>query len=237
MSDIKLRDFLTEGAIIRTKLCDSHSWSTNVVYAINDEYIEIDIGLEKNYIDNFIMTGDTIKCKYATDHSEYTLIGWVTRIKSDFPQSITIRVHQIESFENNRDSYRYDVYLSATVKMGKDDKKGIFAIVTNISHTGVAFITREDLWKGANLQAGPDPNQNVCMYVDVYISPERFFTFEGVLVRKSAREKGIEYGVRYVDMEVESEKFLNVLLEELANKDKEFYNKRSGFWSKNSKYQ
>lgn len=75
MNNFKLRGFLAEGAIIRTKHCNSSNWVTNVVYGINDDCIEIDIGLEKNYIENIIMVGDTMKCKYSTDEYEFTLIG------------------------------------------------------------------------------------------------------------------------------------------------------------------
>jgi len=34
-----------------------NNWVTNVVYAINEDWIEVDIGLEKDYIDNIIMIG------------------------------------------------------------------------------------------------------------------------------------------------------------------------------------
>jgi len=61
------------------KHCNSTNWVTNVVYAINEDWIEVDIGLEKDYIDNIIMIGDTMRCKYSTDEYEFMLIGWVTK--------------------------------------------------------------------------------------------------------------------------------------------------------------
>ncbi|GAE90234.1 type IV pilus assembly PilZ [Acetivibrio straminisolvens JCM 21531] len=39
-----------------------------------------------------------------------------------------------------------------------------------------------------------------------------------------------------MDIDLQNEKILNELIDELEKKDKEFYNKRSSFWSKNSKY-
>ncbi|MCX7923358.1 MAG: PilZ domain-containing protein [Clostridia bacterium] len=235
MSDVRLREFLKEGNIIRTKLCENPNWVTNIVYAIDDEFIEIDIGLEKDYIDNIIMIGDTMKCKYTTDNNEYTVIGWVTRINNaQQPQSLTIRVHQIEVFDNKRDSYRYDVYLSAAVKANRRDSKGVFAILTNVSRTGAAFVVSKDVED--MLKINNDSGQDKHIFVEVYINTDTLFSFEGVIMRKYSRERGIEYGVKFVDMEIDSEKTLNDLLIELANKDKEFYNKRSGFWSKNSKF-
>ncbi|MCX7747267.1 MAG: PilZ domain-containing protein [Clostridia bacterium] len=234
MADIKLGDFLSEGKILRTKLAECNNWVTNIVYAVNDDCIEIDIGLEKDYIENIIMVGDTMRCKYTIDSLEYSLVGWVTRIKADYPQSITIRVHQVETFENKRSSYRYDVYLSSVIKLNKTDSKGIFAILVNISKNGLAFIVREDI--GKLLGISDLEMKDIKVFVDIYVSPEKLFTIEGVIMRMSSREKGIEYGIQVVDMDLDSERILNNFIIELENKDKEFYNKRGGFWSKNSKF-
>lgn len=234
MESARLREFLGEGTIIRTKHCSSSTWVTNVIYAINEDYIEIDIGLEKDYIDNMIMIGDTMKCKYTTEQHEITLIGWVTRIKADFPQSITIKVHDIEKFANKRDSYRYDVYLCSIIKVKHFEEKGIFAILTNISRTGAAFVIKEDIEKQLGLSDSAKV-QNVCVF-EVYVSPDKLIVFEGTIQRKCDNERGKEYGVKITDIDLKSEKVLSELLEELEKKDKEFYNKRSGFWSKHSKY-
>jgi hypothetical protein len=234
VSDIKLRDFLKEGLIIRTKYCDGPNWVTNVVYSINEDFIEVDLGLEKDYIDNLLMVGDTMKCKYTDDEQEYSFIGWITKIKADFPQSITIRVHQIEKFGNKRNSYRYDVYLCSVIKTSRSDAKGMFTIVTNISQTGVAFVMKEGIEKTIDVDGKDIANSN--LFFEVYVSPENTLFFEGIIVRKSKVEKGIEYGGLITDIDLENEKKLNDLVNELANKDKEFYNKRSGFWSQNSKF-
>ncbi len=232
--DFKLGDFLDRGKIIRTRHCESHNWVTNMVYGIDEESIEVDMGLEKNYIDNILMIGDTMKCKFTTDEHEYIIIGWVTRINTQFPQSITIKVHQIERFENKRDRYRYDVYLSTVVKLKKEDIKGAFAILTNISFAGSAFIVREELGTLLGFDEAAVSNSNV--YMEVYLSPQKIISVEGEIVRRNVKDRGIEYGVRHFDMELDCEKLLNDFMGELAIKDKEFYNKRSGFWSKNSKF-
>lgn len=234
MEGVKLGEILREGAIIRTKHYHSSSWVTNVVYSINDDFIEIDIGLDRNYIQNIIMIGDTMKCKYTSEDYEFTLIGWVTRINLDVPQSITIKIHEIERFVNKRDSYRFDVYLGSVIKLKNSENKSVFAIMTNISHTGAAFIVKEDLEKEFGINLKEDSN-TTCVFV-VYVSPEKQITFEGTIKRKADLERGKDYGVKITDIDVESEKELSELLRKLEKKDKEFYNKRSSFWSKNSKY-
>jgi len=39
-----------------------------------------------------------MRCKYSTDEYEFMLIGWVTKIKLEEPQSITIKIHDVERF-------------------------------------------------------------------------------------------------------------------------------------------
>lgn len=234
MDDMKLREFLSEGAIIRTKHCNSANWVTNVVFGINEDCIEIDIGLEKDYVDNIIMIGDVMKCKYPRDDQEFTLIGWVTRIRLEDPQSITIKIHDVEQFANKRDNYRYDIYLCSVIKLTKDDDKGMFGIMTNLSQGGAAFVVKEDLEKELGVLENEQENKN--FYFEIFVTPKKQLCFIGTIKRKGSTEKGFEYGVKIVDIDLENEKILNDFIDELEKKDKEFYNKRSSFWSKNSKY-
>ena len=190
MDNFKLREFLSEGSIIRTKHCNSASWITNFIYEINDDWIEIDIGLEKEYIENMIMVGDTIRCKYSTDDHEFTLIGWVTRIRLEEPQSLTIKIHS-KQFENKRNGYRYDVYLGSVVKRNKRDEGGIFAIMLNLSHKGFAFVVKEELEKTFKCEALGDIG---ACYFEIYISPKRRLCLEGILRRKGLRAKDSNTG-------------------------------------------
>lgn len=171
MSNVKLRDFLSEGSIIRTRHCNSSNWVTNVVFAINEDWIEIDIGLEKNYIDNMIMIGDTMRCKYSNDDYEFTLIGWVTKIKLDEPQSITIKVHDVEKFLNRRDNYRYDIFLCSVIKRTKNDEKGVFAIMTNLSQGGAAFVGKEDVENELGVPESDQGEKN--FYFEIFINPKK----------------------------------------------------------------
>lgn len=234
MDDVRLREVLSEGVIIRTKHCNSNNWVTNVVYGINEDCIEVDIGLEKDYIDNIIMVGDTMRCKHTTSEYEFTLIGWVTRIRLEHPQSITIKVHDVEKFTNKRDNYRYDVYLCSVIKENKNDSKGVFAIMVNLSYGGAAFVVKEELESQMDFEGAP--GEEISNIFEIYISPKKKLCFEGTIRRKSGSEKGFEYGVKITDIDLQNEKILNEFIDELEKKDKEFYNKRSSFWSKNSKY-
>lgn len=123
--------------------------------------------------------------------------------------------------------------MCSVIRKKKGDSNGIFAIMVNLSRNGAAFIVKEEI-EG---QLGLEENQEekIC-YFDVHISPKKQLCFEGIIRRKNSNSKGFEYGVEIVDIDIDNEKNLNEFLDELEKKDKEFYNKRSSFWSKNSKY-
>ncbi|HEY9062340.1 MAG TPA: PilZ domain-containing protein [Pseudobacteroides sp.] len=232
MDNNLLEKYLKVGSIIKTKIENSPAWVTNIIYSLSDDFIEVDIGLEKSYLENIIMIGDTIKCKYTSDSIELMFIGWITNIHTAHPQRLTIKVHQVNCFNDKRDYTRFDVYLSAVIRKDKYPPNGVFAILTNISKAGAAFLVRENIEKSI----GVDDNFiNSTFNFEVNLSFERIFTFDGSIVRVEPREKGMEYGVKYDYIDPHGILLLEQFLTELANEDKEFYNKRSGFWSKNSK--
>ncbi|MDP4181229.1 MAG: PilZ domain-containing protein [Bacillota bacterium] len=233
MKDNSIRDYLNEGSIIKTRLNNSRAWTTNIVYSLSNDMLELEIGLEKNYINSIIMVGDTIECRYTTDDVEINIVGWVSRINNKYPQRLVIKIHQADLFENKRDCNRYDVYLSTIIKLKQSQKRGIFAILTNISKVGAAFIVNESFEKSLKVSKSYLDENN--LYFEVNITLEKSFKFKGSIIRMLTKEKGIEYGIKFIDMEPSSRLMLEQLLTELANEDKEFYNKRSGFWSKNSK--
>jgi len=106
--------------------------------------------------------------------------------------------------------------------------------MTNLSQGGAAFIAKEDIEK--ELETAYNMQEEKNYYFEVFITPKKQLCFTGTVKRKTSNEKGFEYGVKIFDIDFQNEKTLNELLDELEKKDKEFYNKRSSFWSKNSKY-
>ncbi len=233
MSEAKVIDFLKEGCIIKTKHCENPSWVTNIVYSINNYCIEIDVGLERNYIESLIMIGDTVKCKFAEKNVEYFCTGCVTKIQADFPQRISIRIDEIKKYKNQRENIRSDIYLCSVVKQDKEDNKGIFAIITNISVDSIAFIVHDELEQILNM---PDLVQkNAKLYFAIYTSPNKQLSFGAEIKRKALNEKGVEYGVDICEIDSENQQLLNDFIKDSKEKDKAFYNKRNDFCKKNTK--
>lgn len=230
--DEKLSEILKEGEIIRTRHCQAYNWITNIVLGIDEKCIEIDIGIEKEYIDNIVMIGDTMNCKYTSKEREYMLVGWVSDVKPDFPQKLTIRIHNVYSYPNKREAYRYDVYLCSVIKKDKDEKRGVFAIMTNISLGGAAFTTRKDI---GDEFSNPEVEKNNLIF-DVFVSNTIQISFEGSIKRKTQTSKGIEYGIMIEKINYEDEENLYKYISSLENKDKEFHKNKQSYWNKNSKY-
>lgn len=227
MHKIKLTDFLKKGSLIRTKHYENSGWVTNIVYGINQDSIEIDIGLEKNYIENLLMVGDVMRCKYYENDFEYSFDGWVNRIKADFPQSITIRIDDISKFINRRKSVRYDVYVCSVIRVNNEIDKGMFAIMTNISKKGAAFVVQQEFEELMEPVKHDFEKNNV--FFDVYISADSQLSFEGKIKRKVVNDKGLEYGIEILRIDAKNEEILENFIAELDKKDKEFYNKGGNF--------
>ncbi|MEN8907454.1 MAG: PilZ domain-containing protein [Clostridiales bacterium] len=231
--DIKLLDILKVGEIIKSKHCQSNNWVNNIIMDIDDKNIKINLGMDNEYVKSIVMVGDTIKCKYYVKHKEYVLVGWITDIEANFPQKLVIRIHDIELYENQREFKRYDVYICSVIKKRRTDKKGIFTIMTNVSSGGAAFSLKKDISEDF-MQTEKNVMQDIYFF-EIYISNEVTLIFQGEIVRRTKRERGLEYGVKLIDIDNENTLILDNYIKELENKDKEIYNK-SSFWTKNSKF-
>ena len=54
MSEKNIRDILKEGDIIRTRHCQAYNWVTNIILGMDEKCIEVDIGIEQEYLENIV---------------------------------------------------------------------------------------------------------------------------------------------------------------------------------------
>lgn len=232
--DVKLMDIIKSGAAIKTKHCHSTFWVNNVVLNVNEKFIEIDIGLDSQYLKTIVMVGDTIQCKYNVDEGEYVFLGWITNIDLESPQRISIRIHDVDFYKNAREYFRYNVYVASVIKQNLNDKSGIFAVMINISSGGAAFLIKKDILEELFKLRIDDNRENFIF--EIYISKDQVFRFKGKILRKTPRDKDIEIGVKLLYIDKENNVILESFIKELENENKEDYNKKSSFWTKNSKF-
>jgi c-di-GMP-binding flagellar brake protein YcgR len=231
---IKLSDVVKPGEILKTKQSQSNCWENNLILDINDDCKQIELAMERDNLKYILMVGDTVKCKYYIEDREYILKGWITKIYGGLPLKVKIKIHDIDLFRNQRAYFRYDVYLSSVIKRKNSEENGIFAVMVNISNGGCALALKKDISEEFKLSEKESLNE--IYFFEVYIKNDITLVFQGEIVRRIRKSRGIEYGVKFVDLDTKNSIKLEKFIEELENENKELYNSKSSFWTKNSKY-
>lgn len=202
MSNIKIDQLLTPGSVIRTKTIKSE-WISNVIFKASDDIIQIE--LTQNYIDNLSMVGDQIKCKFSNSENEYILDGIIENIDADGQKIIAIKINNISKFKNVREHSRYDAYIISRITPNMEAPA--FSIVTSISPTGISIVSKSEILATSNV------------FVEVFIDTGNILRFYGDILRSSITERGFEYGIKYVTMDVQNISALNKTLESFKSKD------------------
>ena len=133
-------------------------------------------------LDSNVMIGDSVVCVFFDKEVEYVLNGEITDISLLVPQSMGIKIENVEKYTNNRKQARFSVSLSANVRMRNTD--GIyFAVVRNISIVGASFTCRETL------------DENSEIIINIAVSKDVVITFYGRIIRKRELQNFYEYGL------------------------------------------
>lgn len=205
--------------VVRVQKVESDQWITNVVYRVREKKSEIDIGLEPIKRAEHVLVGDHIRCKYLDAKQEFTMLGEVTAIQVQFPQSITIRILNRQQTGNQRDANRYDVSLSSIIKPLGEDNRGTIANVRNISTGGMSFQTYMELDRLLGIQTLVEGKTRLLL--ETFVRPDKVLFLEGTLVRSKITEKNFEYGVRFDDTENTDGKRLIMFLYALEDEQKQ----------------
>ena len=197
-----VKEFLEKGATIKTKLVNGKDWIKNTIVNIDEAGNEFEIELKKKYIEDIIMIGDSIKVECKVEDSSYVLDGWITNISISENESINIRIFAMQKVENNRKGERYDSYYGAMIR-NAIAPEGIFAVVTNMSEGGLAFVAKDIFVVGEKI------------HISVFIDTEKVLEVKGEIVRKNENKKGFEYGVQFIGEESDLE-MLDEVIEDLS---------------------
>jgi hypothetical protein len=215
MASLNLAEFLSIGSLVRTKHQEAFTWGLNIVVSIEGDEVEIDNNEDSDFAKSLTMTGDLIDIKHTTDSFEYLMTGWVSRVNAEYPQTLIIRINQIEKFLNTRASYRYDISINAKIRK-EDEEKSYNSIITNISKTGAAIILHSPLSELYSMQ--DEDMRGIRIFVDAYVKPKETIKLEGFITWEKTNEKGYEYGLNFLD--VKNRKALNDYISELEKAEK-----------------
>ncbi|MGE5329437.1 MAG: PilZ domain-containing protein [Deltaproteobacteria bacterium] len=153
---------------------------TNVIGNIKGSNIIMD--LPQKLLENNILVGDNIVCIYFDNNEEYVLTGEVANITLLFPQQLTIKVDNVEKFNNQRMHVRYSVSLSANATQVNVNEP-YFAVVKNVSIVGVSITSKQKFDNGAEL------------LIDIAVSKNNIISYYGKIIRVRQLPNFYEYGI------------------------------------------
>ena len=205
MEEIKITDFLKKESPIKTQLQDSIDWIPNVVVELHSNTDEIDLVFDDRYDSSLVLIGDAIKLSYIDDNTQYIVDTWITGIRMEQIKVMTVKVVSIKKMANLRKDERYSVKYGATIS-SLDNPTGVFGVITNISVSGLGFMTRQMFLVGEVV--------NISIFL-----PSSSFIVDAEIVRTSETAKGNEYGVSFVRHDEEALVELTKLIEDIKERE------------------
>ncbi len=227
MENIKLKDVLKSGDIVRTRKRGEKKWNTNIAFNVKNDELVLDAGINEEYYKS-IKVGDKVECKVTLDKFEYTIEANVTDMASTPMQTMTLNIKEIKKYDNLRKESRHFVYLFALIRQNEEDRDPIFSVITDISKGGVAVLIND-----RNSMERENISVHDRVYFEVSLEDQRKIKFEGIIKREKKTKSSIEYGVQISDIDNDNRKVLDDYVDELKNTDDEFQQLKQEIWEYN----
>jgi c-di-GMP-binding flagellar brake protein YcgR len=206
---IEIENILPEKSIIKTRHPGSYDWVTTIIRKAYANCIEVE--QVEDYMVKVLMIGDNLLIKYSDKEYLYTVESTVQGIKFA-SRTVLLAVNNIKKIKNIRYSYRYDAYLSSSLKVLEDFSE-IYSVVTNLSNTGMSIITK------GYMEIGEKVDMNV------YLSSENIINFKCEIKWSDVIWPNNIYGVHILDIDnVNKEKFEGYI-KKLERKEKRLISK------------
>lgn len=205
MEQIKIADFLEKESPVKTQLQDNIDWIPNVVVNLHSESDEMDLVFDDRYDSDSVLVGDAIKINYFEDRFQYVVDAWITSIRVEIIKIMTVKVVSIKKMNNLRKDERYSVNYVATISSFASPE-GVFGVVTNISLSGLGFITRQDFLVGDIVK------------ISIHL-PASSFVIDAEIVRFCETVKGTEFGVCFLRKDEEALEELAKLIDNIKERE------------------
>lgn len=203
MSELNLSSVIQSGDTIYTQCHSYDEWIPNVIVNTGDNLIKIN--LIDYYFKKGVMVGSFISVRYSFSEHEYVLEGEVTDIDVYDTYTISIFINNTTVYQNRRKHFRYYSRLGSNLKSSINDK-GTYSILTNISYSGLAIISK------AHHNIGDE------VFIDLFQSSENIIPVSAQIVRKKALNYGYEYGVSFIDLSEDIKEQIKILISNLKSK-------------------
>ncbi|TYQ13331.1 UNVERIFIED_CONTAM: PilZ domain-containing protein [Acetivibrio alkalicellulosi] len=183
MVEIKDTSVFKKGAIISIKHRSIFEPFLSIIQKVEGNKIFFKIS--DIFIKNNVLKGDYLSCHVMQDHYEYVFYGMITDIDINYPWFVEVELENIKKFKNNRKSKRYLVNFQSKI-IPQNLNGGIYAIIKNISMTGVSTIFKENISKESLI------NVTVSASINKTLDLEFIARVTRVIKREIYNEYGLE---------------------------------------------
>jgi len=223
MQEVSLDKALKEGQILEVKFNEKQNWIKTTLVKAYESILEIDFGQgEAPPLDEYLAIGDSVNCRCMADGCEYLIQGWISRVKSDAPQRVTVQIHKATKMEPVGDETSYDIFIGCIVRYDPKEK-GVFSIAKKISSHSVTV----------GLKTGIDLKEK--LYIELLLPENVTFRAAIEIENPKSWKDSRDFIAKISEPDILNKRILENYLIELKNSNKESTDKQSSFWKRNSK--
>lgn len=222
MQEVSLDKVLKEGQSLEVKFNEKQNWTSATLFRAYESILEIDVGTGDVPLDEFVAIGDSLNCRCMADDGEYFIEGWISRIKVDATQRITIQIHKATRMEPVHDETSFNIFVGCIVRLDPKEK-GVFSIAKKISGYEITI----------GLKTGIELKEK--MYIEILLSGNITFRSAIEIENPSAWNGSKDFVAKISNPDVLNRRILENFLVELKNAEPQ-QNSPGSFWKKNSKF-
>jgi len=158
-----------------------------------------------------VLKGDAVSCHVMQGDYEYIIDGMIAEFDITYPRLVQLLIKRIRRFKNNRKTKRYLVNFQSFFTPYGIDKK-IYAIIKNISLSGVCAVFREEV----------ETESLINVFVSASIEKTMALEFNAKINRLVERDFYNEYGLEIVEIDDINKDRLDRLIYRLECDEAEF---------------
>ncbi len=167
--------------------------------------------IPEEFLKNNVFKGDVVSCQVMRGDYEYIINGIISEFEVTYPWLVQVTIKNVSRVKNNRSAKRYLANFQARFSP-KGSDASIYAIIKNISMTGVGAVFKEEV----------EPQSLVNVFVSASIDKTQPLEFKAKINRIVNREIYNEYGLEIVGIDDINKDKLDKLIYRLECNEAEF---------------
>lgn len=202
-------DIFKQGAVVSIKHPTIFEPVLTVIQKVEAQ--ELFFRIPEEFLKNNVLKGDTVSCHVMQGDYEYIIDGMITEFDITYPWFVQMFIKKVNRIRNNRKSKRYLVNFQSIFSPYGVDKR-IYAIIKNISQTGICAVFREEV----------ETESLVNVFVSASIEKALPLEFKAKINRLVERDFYNEYGLEVIEIDDINKDRLDKLIYRLERDESEF---------------